>query len=88
MALQAEKDAIFNESLERLKGKRAAVSGRVSDAMADDMLQQLLAELSADNPGRAKSDIVSPLAGKQEPVTFSVNQTGEPAPKEVRRESR
>jgi hypothetical protein len=79
MALQAERDHIIAESLERLKGKRAAVSGRVSDAMADQMMAGLLADLAADSDQGQKVKTVKP-APIAEPVKFSVNADGEPVP--------
>lgn len=48
MALRSEMDAVFDESLKKLKDKRAAVSGHLSDQLSDGMLAQLMAELAAD----------------------------------------
>lgn len=83
MRLQAERDAIFNESLERLKGKRAAVSGRVSDRMADNMLAGLLAELAAGNSQGQRGKEATP---QEREVKFSMNQDGQPVPTIRRRE--
>lgn len=48
MALRSEMDAVFDESLKKLKTKRAAISGQLSDQLSDGMLAQLMAELAAD----------------------------------------
>ena len=48
MALRTEMDAVFDESLKKLKDKRAGVSGHLSDQLSDGMLRQLMAELAAD----------------------------------------
>lgn len=48
MALRTEMDAIFDESLAKLKTKRVSIGGKLSDQLADGMLMQLVAELSAD----------------------------------------
>ncbi len=66
MALRTEMDAVFDESLKKLKDKRAAVSGRLSDQLSDGMLAQLMAELAADDnrdgiPDRLQSNQATPL---------------------------
>lgn len=48
MAMQSEMDAVFEESLQRLTNMRAAHSGRLSQQMANGMMQQLVAQLAAD----------------------------------------
>jgi hypothetical protein len=48
MALRTEMDAVFDESLKRLTDKRAAISGQLSDQLANGMLRQLVAEIAAD----------------------------------------
>lgn len=48
MAIRAEMDAVFDESLKKLKTKRATVSGQLSDQLSDGLLVQLMAELAAD----------------------------------------
>lgn len=53
-AIQAEKDAVFSAALERLTTKRTAVSGELADTLAETMLGQLVAELTAgDRPTTA-----------------------------------
>ncbi|MEM7032050.1 MAG: hypothetical protein AAF629_21025 [Chloroflexota bacterium] len=79
MALRTEMDAVFDESLKKLKDKRAAISGHLSDQLSDGMLAQLMSELATDAnqdgiPDRIQGDSLpaTPLpqpneSGKVEP---------------------
>jgi len=80
MALQAAKDALFDESLARLDGKRQDVSATVSDAMAGEMMAQLLTELRQQDAGKVPIGTQSTIVDSK-PVKFSMNQDGQPAPK-------
>lgn len=57
MALRSEMDAVFDESLKKLKDKRAGVSGQLSDRLSDGMLAQLMAELAVDTDQNGVPDI-------------------------------
>lgn len=69
MALQAEKDQVFTEALEKLTRKRAAISDRVSNEMADDMLGQLLDDLGQRQNGAAPT-------AQRERVTAPLSENG------------
>ena len=60
MALRTEMDAVFDESLKKLKDKRAAVSGHLSDQLSDGMLRQLMAELATDVNQDGIPDVFQP----------------------------
>ena len=48
MALQVEKDAVFEEALQKLSKKRAQQSAGLSDILSDGMMAQLRSELATD----------------------------------------
>lgn len=48
IAIQAEKDAVFEAALQGLRKKRVAAGARLADGLSDNMLQELVAELFAD----------------------------------------
>jgi len=71
MALQGEKDAIFNEALEKLKTKRAQQSGVLSDQIANGMMEQMKAELAVDHNNDGVPDIMQ--TPKQTAVIRPIN---------------
>lgn len=60
MALQGEKDAVFEEALAKLSTYRAKQSGQLSDQLATAMMEQLKAELAVDHNGDGIPDLVQP----------------------------
>jgi hypothetical protein len=48
-SLRGEMDKVFDEALEKLKTKRAHVSGQLSDELSEGMLAQLMADLATDS---------------------------------------
>jgi len=92
MLMQAEKDAVIAEALERLKAKRTAVSGQLSDSLAETMLTELIAELAmgeghnivSDNDIMSSNEPANPTPTAGQTI-YSMNQDGEPVPDIVSR---
>lgn len=57
MALQSEKDAVFDAALHQLKGKREAASGYLADGISDNMLRELITGLFADENSDGIPDV-------------------------------
>lgn len=57
MALQAEKDAVFDAALHQLKGKRERASSQLADGISDNMLRELVTGLFADQDGDSIPDV-------------------------------
>lgn len=71
MVLQSEMDLVFDEALNKLSSKRAAISGQLSDQLSEGMLAQLKAELSAGQYALAAPAVVpaSPMVMPVKPQT-------------------
>ena len=57
MAIQSEKDAIFNEALEMLKNRRTENSTGIARQISGHMYNAMLAELAADKDGDGIADL-------------------------------
>jgi hypothetical protein len=77
MALQGEKDAVFEEALTKLSTYRAKQSGQLSDQLATAMMEQLKAELAVDHNGDGIPDVM------QGPNPLRQNQPGNGVPRRM-----
>lgn len=57
MAIQTEKDAIFEAALDNLKNRRTQMQGQLSAEMGQAMMEQLMADIRADADGNGVPDI-------------------------------
>lgn len=74
MVLQSEMDMVFDEALKKLSTRRAAMSGELSDRLADGLLAQLVAGLALEGNRPALEPTLP--AAEAKPLPVSENHRG------------